>query len=82
MAVADKGYHKAELIKRLNLDQGITTDIPERDTSRRRRWHGDTDTCREFHANRRRASRYGQTRFQKVDGLSLCRFGLFNLAGD
>ena len=53
--VADKGYHKAELIKSLNLDQGITTYIPERDASRRRRWHGDTDACREFHANRRRA---------------------------
>lgn len=53
-AVADKGYHKTELIKRLNCDQGITTYIPERDPSRRRRWHGDTDACREFHANRRR----------------------------
>ena len=54
-AVADKGYHKAELIKRLNRDQGITTYIPERDSSQRRRWHGDKDACREFHANRRRA---------------------------
>lgn len=53
--VADKGYHQAELIKRLNRDQGTTTYIPERDSSRRRRWHGDTDACREFHANRRRA---------------------------
>lgn len=55
LAVADKGYHKAELIKRLNRDQGITTYIPERDSSVRRRWHGDKDACREFHANRRRA---------------------------
>ena len=54
-AVADRGYHKAELIKRLNRDQGITTYIPERDSSQRRRWHGDKDACREFHANRRRA---------------------------
>ena len=53
-AVADKGYHKAELIKHLNRAQGITTYIPERDASRRRRWHGDTDTCSEFHANRSR----------------------------
>ena len=53
-AVADKGYHKAELIKHLNSDQGITTYIPERDPSQRRRWHGDKDACREFHANRRR----------------------------
>ena len=54
-AVADKGYHKAELIKRLNRDQGITTYIPEKNTSQRRRWHGDMVACREFHANRRRA---------------------------
>ena len=53
--VADKGYHKAELIKRLNRDQGITTYIPEKNTSQRRRWHGDMVACREFHANRRRA---------------------------
>ena len=32
-AVVDKGYHKAELIKRLNRDQGITTYIPERDSA-------------------------------------------------
>ncbi len=37
-AVADKAYHKAEPIKHLNRDQGITTCIPERDASRRRRW--------------------------------------------
>lgn len=30
------------------------TYIPERDCFRRRRWHGDTNACREFHANRRR----------------------------
>ena len=54
-AVADKGYHKAELIKRLNRDQGITTYIPEKNTSQRRRWHGEMAACREFHANRRRA---------------------------
>ncbi len=53
-AVADKGYHKAEPIKHRNRDQGITTYIPERVASRRRRWHGDTAACRQFHANRRR----------------------------
>ena len=53
-AVADNAYHKAEPIKHLNRDQGITTCIPERDASRRRRWHGDTAACRQFHANRRR----------------------------
>ena len=40
-AVADKGYHKAELIKRLNRDQGITAYIPEKNTSQRRRARGN-----------------------------------------
>ncbi len=53
--VADKGYHKAELIKRLNRDQGITTFIP-RDSSRRHRWHGEIVACAKFHANRGSAS--------------------------
>ncbi len=51
----DKGYHQAELIRSLNQDQGITTYIPERKTSKRRRWKGNTDARREFHANRQRA---------------------------
>jgi transposase len=51
----DKGYHQAELIRSLNQDQGITTYIPERDSSKRRRWHGNIDARREFHANRQRA---------------------------
>ena len=40
-AMADKGYHKAELIKRLNRDQGITAYIPEKNTSQRRRARGN-----------------------------------------
>lgn len=52
--VTDKGYHQTELIKQLNQDQGIITYIPEKHSSKRRRWHGDKDACREFHANRKR----------------------------
>lgn len=52
--VTDKGYHKAELIRKLNADKGITTYIPERQSEQRRNWHGDKETCREFHGNRRR----------------------------
>lgn len=53
-AVTDKGYHQAELIRKLNQDKVITTYIPEKDSPKRRRWHGDKDACREFHANRKR----------------------------
>jgi len=52
--VTDKGYHKAELIRKLNADKGITTYIPERQDKQKRRWHGDKEACREFHGNRRR----------------------------
>jgi hypothetical protein len=55
----DKGYHQAELIEGVNIDQGITTYIPERETKRRCRWRGDVEARREFHANRRR-TRGGQ----------------------
>jgi transposase len=52
--VTDKGYHKAELIKEINTDQQVTTYIPERESKSRRRWHGDLEAYRQFHANRRR----------------------------
>lgn len=52
--VTDKGYHQAELIKDINNEQAITTYIPERLSQHRRRWQGDKEACREFHANRRR----------------------------
>jgi len=52
--VADKGYHKAELIKELSGNQGITTYIPERKTKGRRKWNGDEAARKEFHLNRRR----------------------------
>jgi len=52
--VADKGYHKAELIKELNWDRGITNYIPDRETKGRRKWKGDIRARTEFHLNRRR----------------------------
>lgn len=52
-AVADKGYHQAELIRTLAQDQGFTTCTPERDASKRLRRHRHKDVCRKFHANRR-----------------------------
>ena len=53
--VADRGYHKAELIKDLAETRGVWTCIPERDArGARRRWDGDDAACRAFHANRRR----------------------------
>ena len=59
--VADKGYHKASLVKELYWNEGITTYIPERKSSQRRRWHGDRRQCQAFHANRKRCrSGYGK----------------------
>lgn len=70
--VTDKGYHKAELIKGVNLEQEITTYIPERQTNQRRKWRGDLDARREFHANRRRTrgkegKRLGRLRSELVE---------------
>ena len=70
--VTDKGYHKAELIKDINIDHNLITYIPERQTNRRRRWHGDKTACREFHANRRRTrgnegKRLGRLRSELVE---------------
>jgi len=55
--VADKGYQKAELIKELNSNRGITTHIPERETKGRRKWKGDERARTEFHLNRQRCKR-------------------------
>jgi hypothetical protein len=82
-AVTDKGYHQAELIKGINIDQGITTYIPERETKQRRRWRGDVEARREFHANRRRTrgnegKRLGRLRAELVER----SFALFKLSGN
>lgn len=59
--VTDKGYHKAALIEELYWEQGITTYIPERKSSQRRKWKGNDKRRRAFHANRNRCkSEYGK----------------------
>lgn len=81
--VTDKGYHKAELIKSINIDQGITTYIPERQYQHRRCWQGDNQACREFHANRRRTRSKKGKRFAKLRAeLAERSFALFKCSGN
>jgi len=56
--VADKGYHKAELLVRLE-DAGFRPYIPERRQRGKRHWSdkGGGKTARAFHANRARVGR-------------------------
>lgn len=56
--VADKGYHKATLLRRLKAQQ-YRTYIPERRQAGRRRWtdKGGLPTAIAFHQNRARGSR-------------------------
>lgn len=56
--VADKGYHKAELLRRLDED-GFRTYIPERKQKGKRRFidKGGRRTAQAFHANRQRVRR-------------------------
>ncbi len=56
--VADKGYHKAALLPKLD-DAGFRTYIPERRQTGRRSFRdkGGSATARVFHANRARVSR-------------------------
>jgi hypothetical protein len=56
--VADKGYHKATLLRRLKT-QRYRTYIPERRQAGRRRWtdKGGTPTAVAFHQNRARGLR-------------------------
>jgi len=56
--VADKGYHKATLLRRLK-DQRYRTYIPERRQAGRRRWtdKGGLPTAAAFHQNRARGMR-------------------------
>jgi transposase len=56
--VADKGYHKAALLRRLKTQQ-YRTYIPERRQAGRRRWtdKGGTPTAVAFHQNRARGLR-------------------------
>ena len=71
--VADKGYHKATLLRRLKT-QRYRTDIPERRQAGRRRWtdKGGTPTAVAFHQNRARGTRplgkcYHRWRAERVE---------------
>lgn len=71
--VADKGYHKATLLRRLKA-QRYRTYIPERRQAGRRRWtdKGGTPTAVAFHQNRARGTRplgkrYHRWRSERVE---------------
>jgi len=71
--VADKGYHKATLLRRLKA-QHYRTYIPERRQAGRRRWtdKGGTPTAVAFHQNRARGTRplgkrYHRWRSERVE---------------
>jgi len=71
--VADKGYHKATLLRRLKA-QHYRTYIPERRQASRRRWtdKGGTPTAVAFHQNRARGTRplgkrYHRWRSERVE---------------
>ena len=71
--VADKGYHKATLLRRLKV-QRYRTYIPERRQAGRRRWtdKGGTSTAVAFHQNRARGlrplgKRYHRWRSERVE---------------
>ena len=71
--VADKGYHKATLLRRLKV-QRYRTYIPERRQTGRRRWtdKGGTPTAVAFHQNRARGTRplgkrYHRWRAERVE---------------
>jgi hypothetical protein len=71
--VADKGYHKATLLRRLKT-QRYRTYIPERRQAGRRRWtdKGGTPTAVAFHQNRARGlrplgKRYHRWRSERVE---------------
>jgi len=80
--VADKGYHKSELITTFNRDKGIATYIPEKTSSHRRRWHGDVTARREFHANRQRCRGKAGKRYARQRACLVERsFALFKRCG-
>ncbi len=67
--VADKGYHKAELLSDLK-DAGIRTYIPERKQAGRRHWQdkGGKKTARAVYENRARVSRQKSKALQRRRG--------------
>ena len=65
-AVADKGYHKTELLSHLT-DWGVRTYIPERKEKHNRRWTDKPQGHREaFHGNRKRCHRARGRKLQKL----------------
>jgi len=72
--VADKGYHKATLLRRLKA-QRYRTYIPERRQAGRRRWtdKGGTPTAVAFHQNRARGTRPLGKRYHRWRGERLER---------
>jgi len=69
--VADKGYHKAALLKDLRRDHDLWTCIPEKDNAKRYRdWDGDEALRQCFHENRRRCrSEFGKDLMRKRGNL-------------
>ena len=67
--VADKGYHKATLLRDLK-EQGYRTYIPERHYAGRRRWtdKGGKATAAAFYENRARVGRAKGKRLQRKRG--------------
>jgi len=68
--VADKGYHKASLLRELR-DQGYRTYIPERKQRGKRRWKRRKDGAAQkaaFHENRRRVLRKKGRALQRKRG--------------
>jgi len=65
--VADKGYHKAALLKDLRQDHDLWTCIPETGTGKRyRKWNGEAELRQVFHENRRRCrSEFGRSLMRK-----------------
>ena len=72
--VADKGYHKATLLRRLK-HSGYRTYIPERRQKGYRRWtdKGGAKTAAAFYGNRGRVGRRKGKRFQRLRGEKLER---------
>jgi len=72
--VADKGYHKAALLRRLK-DSGYRTYIPERRYTGYRRWtdKGGVKTAAAFYENRSRVGRAKGKRLQRWRGERLER---------
>jgi transposase len=67
--VADKGYHKATLLRELK-ERGYRTYLPERRQAGRRRWtaKGGRATAAAFYENRARVGRAQGKRFQRKRG--------------